>query len=154
MTTKGLGAELAGATRALTVYALSVTGAGVLAQVIIAIAGNTVGILASVLIAAIAAGYVTLLLVYGKNLRRLRYGALTAHFVTYLAVNVGFALHFLILALMGAPVVQSGLQTTPAALALSPGWFGVLISMPALWGAGLLVHTLGAVLGRGFEASR
>lgn len=72
-------------------------------------------------------------------LRQRAYGIYFAHAVAYLIINGSFWVHAWILMLGGRDDV------------LPQGWSGPLVSMTVLWGAGLLVHTIGAMLSRGYE---
>jgi hypothetical protein len=72
-------------------------------------------------------------------LRQRAFGTYFAHVLAYLIINGSFWVHAWILIFSGRGEI------------LQQGWSGPLVSMSVLWGAGLLVHTIGAVLGRGYE---
>lgn len=75
----------------------------------------------------------------GTALRTRAHGTYFAHAVAYLIINGSFWLHAWILILSGREGILEG------------GWAASLISMCVLWGIGLLVHTIGAMLGNGYE---
>jgi hypothetical protein len=149
MSTTQLQQSLAAATSVLAPYALMMIGANAIMQVVIMLTGNEIGFVPVALTVVIALGYAGFLLAYGRRLAKVRFGLLAAHVMTYTAVNAGFLLHFFILAATGSPAVHG-----PGEFVMDPRWFGVVIGMPTFWGLGLLIHSLGAILGRGFEASR
>lgn len=136
--------------RGLKGYALSAIAASAVLQLVLVAAGNTIGWLAVVLTVAIAVGYAIFLWRSGGALGRVRFGRLTAHAVVFAAVNGGYLLHFYVLAATGSPAVAG----PGDGFVMDPGWFGAAIGMPAFWSLGLLAHALGAIAGRGFEASR
>jgi hypothetical protein len=67
------------------------------------------------------------------------HGNYFVHAVAYLIINGGFWVHAWILMLSGRDEMPQ------------QGWSGPLPSMSVLWGAGLLAHTIGAMLSRGYE---
>jgi hypothetical protein len=67
------------------------------------------------------------------------HGTYFVHAVAYLIINGGFWVHAWILMLSGRDEMPQ------------QGWSGPLPSMSVLWGAGLLAHTIGAMLSRGYE---
>lgn len=137
-------------TRLLLPFGLAMVIANVALQVVIIATDHEIGVLAALLTAVIAVGYAVYLIVCRTSLGRTRFGDLTAHVLTYASVNTGFGLHLVMLAALGHGAVAAD----GPGLMMDPGWFGAAVAMPALWGLGLLMHALGAVLGRGFEASR
>lgn len=143
--------RLAAAHTDLQRYALGVVGASAVMQLVLAAAGSQIGWLATGLTAVIAVGYAAFLVHERGALGRVRYGLLAAHAITFASVVGGFMLHFFVLAVLGDPAVDTG---TNGDFVFDPGWFGVVVGMPTFWSLGLLLHTLGAILGRGFEASR
>lgn len=146
--------QLASATGLLAPYAITMIVANVIAQGAIVAAGSEIDLLAIVLTAGVALGYAGFLIRNGRHLAKVRFGLLAAHVMTYTAVTGGYLLHFFILATLNSPVVQGPDAADGAVFVMDPGWFGVAIGMPTFWGLGLLVHALGAILGRGFEARR
>lgn len=149
MTTNTLD-HLTSSSRLLAPFALAMVGANVVMQVAIALTGQAIGWLAGVTTGLIALGYAGFLMRYGSDLGKVRYGQLTAHAITFAAVNTGFGLHFFLLAMAGG----SAINASGDGFVMDGGWFGAAVAMPALWGVGLVLHALGAVAGRGFEAAR
>lgn len=152
MTTTTPAERLAGASTALQLYALAVTAASLLVQLVLAATGSRIGVLAAGLTTAIALGYAAFLLRDRGTLGRVRFGLLAAHVVTFAAVNAGYLIHFFLLAATGSPAIET--STADGEFVMDPAWFGVVVGMPAFWSLGLLLHSLGAILGRGFEAPR
>lgn len=144
--------RLAGATTSLQRYALAVIAASAVSQLVLAAAGSDIGILAAALTAIIALGYAGFLLHDRGHLGKVRFGLLAAHVVTFAAVVGGFLVHFFALAVIGSPAATA--SASGADFVMDPGWFGVVVGMPTFWLLGLLVHSLGSILGRGFEAPR
>lgn len=91
------------------------------------------------LLAAVALYMVVFTARNATALRQRPYGTYFAHAVAYLIINGSFWVHAWILILSGRSDM------------LQQGWSGPLMSMSVLWGAGLLVHTIGAMLSRGYE---
>ena len=93
----------------------------------------------ALLLAAVGLYMVVFTVRNATALRQRAYGTYFAHAVAYLIINGSFWMHAWILMLSGRNEV------------LQQGWFGPLVSMSVLWGAGLLIHTIGAMLSRGYE---
>jgi hypothetical protein len=91
------------------------------------------------LLAAVALYMVVFATRNATALRQRAYATYFAHAVAFLIINGSFWVHAWILMLSGRGEV------------LQQGWSGPLLSMSVLWGAGLLVHTIGAMLSRGYE---
>jgi hypothetical protein len=92
------------------------------------------------LLLVVVALYVMVFTVRNATALRLRaYATYFAHALAYLIVNGSFWVHAWILMLSGRAEV------------LQEGWSGPLIWMSALWGSALLVHTIGAMLSKGYE---
>lgn len=144
--------RLAGATTSLQRYALAVVAASTLMQIVLAAAGSSIGVLAVALTTIIALGYAGFLLHDRGQLGKVRFGLLAAHVVTFAAVVGGFLVHFFVLAVTGDPAVTA--STSDGVFVMDPRWFGVVVGMPTFWLFGLLLHSLGSILGRGFEAPR
>lgn len=125
---------------ALLPYTVGLLAASALLQLVIALAGSRITVLTTLPLVLIAIGAAVHLGTRGRALGRVRYGRFVAHALLYAIVVVGYLLHLLVLTLLDAPVGE--------------GWFGPALAMPALWGLGLVVHGVGAVLDRGFEAAR
>jgi len=92
--------------------------------------------------AAVAAGTYAFWIVRRRDLSRVRWGAATAHAITYLVVNGSFWLHALTLIYLG----DAGL--------LDGTWRSILIGQSLVWGAFLLVHAWQSISRRGFEHAR
>ncbi|WP_018157412.1 hypothetical protein [Demetria terragena] len=143
--------RIGSAAQSLPAFAGAMVAANLLLQIVIAARGNQIGLLAGTLTAVIAVGYAAYLLHYGDALGKLRFGKFVVHAITYACVNVGFGLHFFILAVMDSDVVAGA---GGSGFVMDGGWFGAAVAMPALWGVGLVLHGVGAATSRGFEASR
>jgi hypothetical protein len=91
------------------------------------------------LLAAVALYMVVFTVRNATALRQRAYGTYFVHAVAYLIINGSFWVHAWILMLIGRDEM------------LQQGWSGPLVSMSVLWGAGLLAHTIGAMLSRGYE---
>ena len=103
------------------------------------VAGGRVTAGTALLLAAVALYMVVFTVRNATALRQRAYGTYFAHAVAYLIINGGFWVHAWILMLVGRDEM------------LQQGWSGPLVSMSVLWGAGLLVHTIGAMLSKGYE---
>lgn len=137
------------ARRLLLPYALilSIAMAGV--QTVIALTGGQIGLLAGLLTAAVALGIVVWLWSNRRELRRVRFGQVVAHAVAFVVITSSFNLHAAIrsVALAGE---ADGFQLAAHDLLATP-WFGATLVMSSVWGLGLLIHLIGAILGRGWE---
>lgn len=134
------------ARRALLPYLGVIVASSVVVQGTVTAQGNRITALTGLLVAVIALVYVAFLLVMGRALGRVRFGRFVAHSLTYLVVNLGFVLHAGLLLAAGPSIIgERGIE---------PGWSGVLLTMPGVWGCGLLLHAFGALMQRGFEAPR
>lgn len=145
--------RLATATQRLLPFAAGMVAANLVLQLGIALTGGRIGVLAGVLTGVIALVYAVFLVRWAGALSKVRFGLLAAHTITYAAVNVGYGVHFFIRAVATSPTIRPEGSTEPG-FVMDPGWFGVVLGMPTIWGLGLLVHAIGAVAGRGFEAGR
>lgn len=103
------------------------------------VAGSRITVGTGVLLVAVALFMGLFVLRNATALRMRAYGTYFTHAVAYLIINGSFWLHAWILTLTGRDE------------ALVQGWSGPLISMSVLWGTGLLVHTIGAMLSNGYE---
>jgi hypothetical protein len=135
------------AQRTLLPYVLLLIGTSAALQVAIALTGNRIGILSGILTAVVALVYAVYLVGPGRSLGTVRYGRLVAHALTYVAVNAGFALHLYILLVIGSPAAQG-----TVGFPMNAGWVGAALAMPGIWGVGLLILGVGAILDRGYEA--
>lgn len=130
-------------------YALTFLAANIVIQLVIVATGNRITLLSTSLLGLAALGYAIYLLTIGRVLGRVRYARLVAHAFSYVVVNVGFGLHAYILFAVGSPAIQGD-----GYLPMDPHWFGATFGMASFWGIGLILHGLGALLDRGFEARR
>jgi glucan phosphoethanolaminetransferase (alkaline phosphatase superfamily) len=149
MPTQSQTSSPANARTLLLPYLLGLIVAMAVVQIVIAATGGEITILAGILTAVVALGIAVWLWRNLRVLKRVRFGVVIAHVIAFVTVTASFNLHA-ILRLMAA-----GGTDTPASQilhdAFGGGWFGVTIVMSAVWGLGLLVHLVGAVLGRGWE---
>lgn len=140
-----------GAARArssLLPYTLALLGANLLLHLVIVLGGNRITVLTTLPLVAIALGAALYLATRGRGLGRVRYGRFVAHALLYATVNVGYLLHAWVLVALGAPLF-SGEPSAP-----DDAWPGAVLAMASFWGLGLILHGLGVVLDRGFEAPR
>ena len=93
----------------------------------------------ALLLVAVAVYMAVFTLRNATALRQRAYGTYFAHAVAFLISTGSFWVHAWVLMLTGRDE------------ALQNGWSGPLVSMSVLWGAGLLVHTIGAMLSKGYE---
>ncbi len=144
----GSSSGIARAHASLLPYALALLGANLVLHLVIVLGDNRLTVLTTLPLVAIALGAAIYLATRGRGLGRVRYGRFVAHALLYATVNVGYLLHAWVLVMLGAPVLSGG----PSA----PGgaWAGAVLAMASCWGLGLVLHGLGAVLDRGFEAPR
>lgn len=83
------------------------------------------------------------------NLRKVRFGALISHLISYITINLGFLTHMLFLAAINSSSLMAE-QGSP--LAINGNWFGYALCMPVFWGlTGLLPHLIASIARRGFE---
>ncbi|MDN6747651.1 MAG: hypothetical protein L0L93_11750, partial [Brevibacterium sp.] len=141
-------AQTANARSLLLPYALTLIGAMLIIQFVIALTGGEVTILAGILTAIVAIGIAAWVVVNRRRLLHVRFGLVIAHVIAYVAVTTSFNLHAVIRAMIagGDAEVQSVAHTL-----LGSSWFGATLVMSAFWGLGLLLHLIGSVLGRGWE---
>lgn len=131
-------------------YALGLVVAMAIVQIVIAATGGEITILAGILTAVVALGIVVWLWRNLRVLKRVRFGVIVAHVIAFVTVTVSFNLHA-ILRLMTAGNTTDTTAMENLFDALGGSWIGVTIVMSGLWGLGLLIHLVGAVLGRGWE---
>lgn len=130
--------------------ALALIAANAAVHVILVLAGNRITVLTTLPLLAVAFGMAIYLLTSGRALGRVRYGRFVAHALCYATVNVGYLLHAYLLIGLGSPAIAGDGSGT----AIDPTWLGASLGMAGLWGLGLILHGVGAVLDRGFEAPR
>ncbi|MGB7448417.1 MAG: hypothetical protein WA892_04740 [Ornithinimicrobium sp.] len=118
-------------------------------QVGIVIAGNTIGLVAFVMTAAVALVYALYHWKRRTELSQIRYGRLVAHLSGFLTVNLGFHLHAAVLIVTNNAAIRGD-----ANFPIDDQWFGVLFGMFIIWGLGLLIHLAASIGSRGFEDLR
>ena len=118
-------------------------------QVVIALTGGQITLLAGLLTAAVALGIAIWVWRNYRALTRVRFGVAIAHTIAFVAVTTSFNAHMTVrsISLAGTP---DGFQTAAHELLATP-WFGATLVMSSAWGIGLLIHLIGVVLGRGWE---
>ena len=130
-------------------YTLGLVVAMAVVQVVIAATGGEVTILAGGLTALVAIGIAVWLWRTLRVLMRVRFGVAIAHVIAFVIVTASFNLHAIV-RVMAIGFEVDGAGDTVRNL-LESSWFGATIVMSGLWGLGLLIHLVGAVLGRGWE---
>ncbi|MGO1177236.1 MAG: hypothetical protein ACTMKZ_13740 [Brevibacterium aurantiacum] len=149
MDTTAQAPQAANARSLLLPYALTLTGAMIVIQVVIALTGGEVTILAGILTALVAIGIAAWVVINRRRLLHVRFGLAVAHVIAYVAVTTSFNLHAVI-RVMVVGGADNGTRDV-AEILLGSSWFGATLVMSGVWGLGLLVHLLGSVLGRGWE---
>ena len=130
-------------------YALGLVVAMAIVQIVIAATGGEITILAGILTAVVALGIVVWLWRNLRVLMRVRFGVVVTHVIAFVTVTTSFNLHAVLRVMfLGFEVDGAGDATRTL---LESSWFGATIVMSGLWGLGLLIHLVGAVLGRGWE---
>lgn len=128
-------------------YALTLVVAMAIIQIVIALTGGRITLLAGLLTGVVALGIAAWLWRTHRALTRVRFGVVIAHVLAFLTVTTSFNAHAVLRAFgsgsEGLDVVAQDLLATP--------WFGATLVMSAVWGLGLLVHVVGVVIGRGWE---
>ncbi|WP_166980395.1 hypothetical protein [Paramicrobacterium fandaimingii] len=131
-------------------YLLSMMGAMLVVQLMIMLTGGDISVLAGIMLTLVAAlGAAAWLWRSYRSLKQIRFGVAIAHAITFAVVTTSFNVHAAVrmVAFSSSP---DGFDAAARSLLATP-WFGVTLVMSALWGLGLLVHLIGAVLGRGWE---
>lgn len=129
-------------------YTLGLIIAMLIVQIVIALTGGEVTVLAGALTAVVALGIAGWLWRNHRALRHVRFGGVIAHAIAFVTVTTSYNLHALI------QIVALRFGDAPVSIAgpiLSSSWFGATLVMSALWGLGLLLHLIGTILGRGWE---
>lgn len=150
MTTAPQTSSPANARELLLPYTLGLVVAMAIVQIVIAATGGEITILAGILTAVVALGIVVWLWRNLRVLKRVRFGVVVTHVIAFVTVTVSFNLHA-VLRLMAAGSTTDTTAMEDLFDALGGSWIGVTIVMSGLWGLGLLIHLVGAVLGRGWE---
>lgn len=129
--------------RTLLPFVLTVIALAIAVQVVVALDGGRIGLPAAVATVVLALYYAWFLIARRHELRRLRFGPYLAHAATFAVVITSFHLHLFVRASTG--------EWARTGFPLDEGWFGAVVAMTALWGLGLLLHTVSAISQRGFE---
>ena len=81
-----------------------------------------------------------------NKLKKIRFGYLVSHFITYVIVNLSYSiLSFIVFAKSTVTIIGDGSIIIPT------DWSGALLYMPIFWGIGLIIHALASISNRGFE---
>ncbi len=121
-------------------YVLIIIGGVLVVQLYIAFfAHNRVNVWSMLLISLVALYMAWFLWWQRRALRQRAYAGYLLHVLTYLLVNGSYWLHAVLL------------LTTGNGDSIDATWQGALFGMPLVWGAGLLLHTLGTLLSKGYE---
>ncbi|MDN5877296.1 MAG: hypothetical protein L0H69_11570, partial [Brevibacterium sp.] len=99
MDTTAQAAQTANARSLLLPYALTLIGAMLIIQFVIALTGGEVTILAGILTAIVAIGIAAWVVVNRRRLLHVRFGLVIAHVIAYVAVTTSFNLHAVIRAM-------------------------------------------------------
>lgn len=116
-------------------------------QIVIAVRGNHIDLVAQLLLGVVALYYAWYSYSSRQLLCKVRFGRLVAHVVGYLIVNLSYHLHAFVLFVSGSAAINGD----DASGGIDEGWFGVLFGMATFWGIGLLIHLIAAISNRGFE---
>lgn len=121
-------------------YALIMTGGLLIVHLYMALfADNRVDIWSMLLLSLVALFAACFQWAQRRALRQRAYAPYLVHVLTYLLVNGGYWLHAGLLVATG-----NGDRIDTA-------WQGALFGMSLIWGFGLLLHTLGTLLSKGYE---
>ena len=127
-------------------YVLIMLGLNILLHAFIAFRGNQIDIESQLFLATIAVYYFYFnYFKENKNLSKVRFGKLVAHFIGYLIVNLGYFIHAYILIALGNEAIKGGYTL------INETWFGAVFGMATFWGIGLLIHSIASIASRGFE---
>ena len=149
MTTSTLPQVPVNARSVLLPYLLVLVLAMTAIQAVIAFTGGEITLLAGFLTAMVAAGIAVWVWRNYRKLTKIRFGLAIAHALAFVTVTASFNLHAVIRTLsLGS---SGGADGAAAHELLATPWFGATLVMSAAWGAGLLIHLAGVVLGRGWE---
>ncbi len=108
-------------------------------QIVIALRGNGIDLVAGLLTAIVALYYAYSQIVNRKKLNNIRFGRLVHHVIAFVVVNLSFHVH-------AGYLLISGQQEL-----LDEQWYGVLFAMFIFWGLGFLIHMTASVAMRGYE---
>lgn len=127
-------------------FALTMVALVAALHLVIAVNGNQIGLVETILLAAVAGYYAYFLFTRGTRLRQVRFGMLVAHATAYAVVNVSYLLHAFVLIVANNPSIRGDSN-----FLLDQGWFGVTFGMATGWGIGLLIHAFASIAQRGWE---
>lgn len=130
-------------------YALALITAMVAIQLVIALSGDQVKVLAEGLTAAVALAIVVWLWRNHRHINHVRFGWTIAHAIAFATVTTSYNLH-LFIHLLGVASGTNGFHAAAHDVLATP-WFGATLAMSALWGIGFVIHLVGSVLGRGWD---
>lgn len=108
-------------------------------QVLIAVRGHQIDIIAQILTLVIAAYYAYSQITTRLALNKVRFGRLIHHVTAFVIVNLSFHVH-------AAYLIVSGKRAL-----IDENWYGVLFGMFVFWGIGFVIHLLASVALRGYE---
>lgn len=149
MDTHAEGSRTVNARSLLLPYALTLIAAMTIIQIIVAVTGGDISLLAMMLTGVVAIGIVVWLLRTHRRLSHVRFGVVIAHAIAFVTITASFNIHATIRTIsLGSGA--DGFQAAALNLLATP-WFGATLVMSSAWGIGLLTHLLGTVLGRGWE---
>ena len=130
-------------------YIIGLVAAMLLIQTVIVLAGGKITVLSGVLTALVAIGIAAWLWRNYRKLCQVRFGVAIAHAIAFGTVSTSFNLHLVVSTIsLGSGV--DGFNAAAENLLATP-WFGATLVLSAVWGLGLIIHLIGAVLGRGWE---
>lgn len=115
-------------------------GLCLLVQVLTAVRGSEIDLIAGLLLLAVAVYYFYFQYSARTALRQVRFGQLVAHAAGLVIVNLSYHLHAGLLLVLGKRDL------------LDENWAGLLIGMFVFWGLGFLVHLVASVAMRGYES--
>jgi len=108
-------------------------------QIIIAVRGSKIDLVAGLLTVVVALYYAYFQVVNKFKLNKIRFGMLVSHVIGFVIINLSFHIHAGYLLISGQREV------------ISEYWYGVLFAMFIFWGLGFLVHLTASVALRGYE---
>lgn len=132
--------------KSLLKYAGILVSACVALQIVIAVRGSQIDLVAGLLTGLIALYYAYYQYASLGTLRYFRFGRLISHLVAFIAVNLSFHFHALVLFITDSTAIDGGSN-----FPIDEQWFGVLFGMATFWGIGALIHTIASIASRGFE---
>ncbi len=125
--------------RILLPYLGILSGMCLLVQVLTAVRGSEIDLVAGLLLSTVAVYYFYFQYSARNALRRIRFGQFVSHAAGFLIVNISYHMHAGLLLLLGKRSL------------IDENWAGLLIGMFVFWGIGLLVHLVASVAMKGYE---